>query len=190
MSGSLSFCVFVSSSLPRYNCSFLLLLLLTQQNTIPSLLLFIQLQSSVLQPPLTEEHKQRARNIMESLNPQTPAESCSTSLPSNVLYPSSKVKLMHTHPDRHRLVGCVYYADTYTLTYIWTAARTLQKPQTCICCKNRSIYTRSQHPMKDTDTVLYFKYLKHLYWFSLAVYLMSVLCFSRYLFKSVLYMAK
>uniref|UniRef100_A0A7N6BDL4 Meiosis inhibitor protein 1 n=3 Tax=Anabas testudineus TaxID=64144 RepID=A0A7N6BDL4_ANATE len=48
-------------------------------------LLLTQIQSSVLQSPRTEEHKQRARNIMESLDPQTPAESCSPTLPSNVL---------------------------------------------------------------------------------------------------------
>ncbi|XP_067333647.1 meiosis inhibitor protein 1 [Channa argus] len=48
-------------------------------------LLLIQIQNSVPQPPPTEEHKQRARSIMESLGPQTPAESCSPRLPSSVL---------------------------------------------------------------------------------------------------------
>ncbi|KAK2833804.1 hypothetical protein Q5P01_017693 [Channa striata] len=48
-------------------------------------LLLTQIQNGVPQPPPTEEHRQRARTIMESLGPQTPAESCSPSLPSNVL---------------------------------------------------------------------------------------------------------
>ncbi|CAK6975184.1 LOW QUALITY PROTEIN: meiosis inhibitor protein 1 [Scomber scombrus] len=48
-------------------------------------LLLTQIQSSVLQPPPTEEHKQRVRTVMESLEPQPPTESCSPSLPSNVL---------------------------------------------------------------------------------------------------------
>ncbi|TMS15683.1 Meiosis inhibitor protein 1 [Larimichthys crocea] len=38
-------------------------------------LLLTQLQSDVLQPPPTEEHKQRARSMMESLDLQTSAES-------------------------------------------------------------------------------------------------------------------
>ncbi|XP_062263851.1 meiosis inhibitor protein 1 [Platichthys flesus] len=49
-------------------------------------LLLTQVQSSVLQPPPTEEHKQRVRNMMEALSVQTPAKSCSPSLPSNVLH--------------------------------------------------------------------------------------------------------
>ncbi|XP_074511594.1 meiosis inhibitor protein 1 isoform X5 [Sebastes fasciatus] len=48
-------------------------------------LLLSQIQISVLQPPLTEEHQQRVAALMESLNLQTPSESCSPSLPSNVL---------------------------------------------------------------------------------------------------------
>ncbi|KAM7372353.1 hypothetical protein PAMP_009527 [Pampus punctatissimus] len=48
-------------------------------------LLFTQIQSSVLQPPPTAEHKQRVRSVMESLGPQLPTESCSLSLPSNIL---------------------------------------------------------------------------------------------------------
>nr|XP_033501775.1 meiosis inhibitor protein 1 [Epinephelus lanceolatus] len=46
-------------------------------------LLLTQIQSSVLQ--LTGEHKQRVRSMLESLSLQTPADSCSPSLPSNVL---------------------------------------------------------------------------------------------------------
>ncbi|XP_034448937.1 meiosis inhibitor protein 1-like isoform X1 [Hippoglossus hippoglossus] len=49
-------------------------------------LLLTQVQSSVLQPPPTEEHKQRVRNMMEALSVQTPVKSCSPSLPSNVLH--------------------------------------------------------------------------------------------------------
>ncbi|XP_037648034.1 meiosis inhibitor protein 1 isoform X3 [Sebastes umbrosus] len=48
-------------------------------------LLLSQIQIGVLQPPLTEEHQQRVAAMMESLNLQTPSESCSPSLPSNVL---------------------------------------------------------------------------------------------------------
>ncbi|XP_041813621.1 meiosis inhibitor protein 1 [Chelmon rostratus] len=48
-------------------------------------LLLTQIQSSVLQPPPTEEHKQRVRSMMESLSLQAPAQSCSPGLPSNVL---------------------------------------------------------------------------------------------------------
>ncbi|XP_042248361.1 meiosis inhibitor protein 1 isoform X3 [Thunnus maccoyii] len=48
-------------------------------------LLLTQIQSSVLQPPPTEEHKQRVRSVIESLEPQSPTEICSPSLPSNVL---------------------------------------------------------------------------------------------------------
>ncbi|XP_045889772.1 meiosis inhibitor protein 1 [Micropterus dolomieu] len=59
-------------------------------------LLLTQIQSSVLQPPPTEEHKQRVRSMTESLGPQSPAESCSPSLPSNVLYPSPEVKHTQT----------------------------------------------------------------------------------------------
>ncbi|KAG8006412.1 Meiosis inhibitor protein 1 [Nibea albiflora] len=52
-------------------------------------LLLTQIQSDVLQPPPTEEHKQRARSVMESLHLQTSAESCSPGLPGSVLYPST-----------------------------------------------------------------------------------------------------
>ncbi|XP_031726910.1 meiosis inhibitor protein 1 [Anarrhichthys ocellatus] len=48
-------------------------------------LLLSQIQSIVLQPPLTEEQKQRARAAMESLCLQTPGKSCSPSPPGNVL---------------------------------------------------------------------------------------------------------
>ncbi|XP_044036635.1 meiosis inhibitor protein 1 isoform X2 [Siniperca chuatsi] len=48
-------------------------------------LLLTQIQSSVLHPPPTEEHTQKVRSMTESLGPQTPAESCSPSLPSNIL---------------------------------------------------------------------------------------------------------
>ncbi|XP_068574767.1 meiosis inhibitor protein 1 isoform X2 [Cebidichthys violaceus] len=48
-------------------------------------LLLSQIQSIVLQPPLTEEQKQRASAAMESLGLQTPSESCSPSPPGNVL---------------------------------------------------------------------------------------------------------
>ncbi|KAK9535506.1 hypothetical protein VZT92_007882 [Zoarces viviparus] len=48
-------------------------------------LLLSEIQSIVLQPPLTEEQKQRARAAMESLCLQTPSESCSPSPPGNVL---------------------------------------------------------------------------------------------------------
>ncbi|CAJ1075805.1 meiosis inhibitor protein 1-like isoform X1 [Xyrichtys novacula] len=47
--------------------------------------LFTQIQVSVLRPPPTEEHKQRMMSVMESLGLQMQAESCSSSLPSNVL---------------------------------------------------------------------------------------------------------
>ncbi|CAB1449916.1 unnamed protein product, partial [Pleuronectes platessa] len=49
-------------------------------------LLLTQVQSSFLQPPPTEEHKQRVRNLMEALSVQTPAKSCSPSPPSHVLH--------------------------------------------------------------------------------------------------------
>ncbi|TKS91552.1 Meiosis inhibitor protein 1 [Collichthys lucidus] len=52
-------------------------------------LLLTQIQSDVLQPPPTEEHKQRARSMMESLDLQTSAESRSPGLPGGVLYPST-----------------------------------------------------------------------------------------------------
>ncbi|KAM9346022.1 meiosis inhibitor protein 1 [Symphorus nematophorus] len=55
-------------------------------------LLLTQIQRGVLQPPPTEELKQRVRSMLESLSLQSPAESCSPSLPSNVLYPSDEVK--------------------------------------------------------------------------------------------------
>ncbi|XP_040918945.1 meiosis inhibitor protein 1-like [Toxotes jaculatrix] len=45
-----------------------------------------QIQSRVLQPPLTEEHKQRVSDVMEALGPQTPTESCGPSVSSNVLH--------------------------------------------------------------------------------------------------------
>ncbi|XP_035470840.1 meiosis inhibitor protein 1-like isoform X3 [Scophthalmus maximus] len=48
-------------------------------------LLLTQIHSSVLQPPPTEEHTQRVRNMMEALSLQTQAESCIPSLPSNIL---------------------------------------------------------------------------------------------------------
>ncbi|XP_055366740.1 meiosis inhibitor protein 1 isoform X3 [Betta splendens] len=48
-------------------------------------LLLTEIQSGVLQPPPTDEHQQRVRHIMESLEPQTPMESCSVSPPGNVL---------------------------------------------------------------------------------------------------------
>uniref|UniRef100_A0A8P4KL06 Meiosis inhibitor protein 1 n=1 Tax=Dicentrarchus labrax TaxID=13489 RepID=A0A8P4KL06_DICLA len=48
-------------------------------------LLLTQIRSSVLQPPPTEEHNQRMRSMMESLVLQTPAESCSPSLPRAVV---------------------------------------------------------------------------------------------------------
>ncbi|XP_031176654.1 meiosis inhibitor protein 1 isoform X6 [Sander lucioperca] len=48
-------------------------------------LLLTQIQSNVDQPPLTEEHKQRVGGMMASLGLQTPSESCSASLPGNVL---------------------------------------------------------------------------------------------------------
>ncbi|XP_026181063.1 meiosis inhibitor protein 1 [Mastacembelus armatus] len=43
-------------------------------------LLLTQVQSDVLRPPPTEEQKQRARNLLESLSSQTPGESCSNVL--------------------------------------------------------------------------------------------------------------
>ncbi|XP_071330454.1 meiosis inhibitor protein 1 isoform X3 [Trachinotus anak] len=49
-------------------------------------LLLTQIESSVLQPPPTEQHKQRVRDMMEALGPQTPALSCNPSLPSNILH--------------------------------------------------------------------------------------------------------
>ncbi|XP_056258641.1 meiosis inhibitor protein 1 isoform X2 [Seriola aureovittata] len=49
-------------------------------------LLLTQIQSSVLQPPPTEQREQRVRDMMEALGPQTPAVSCSPSLPSNILH--------------------------------------------------------------------------------------------------------
>ncbi|XP_027141174.1 meiosis inhibitor protein 1 isoform X2 [Larimichthys crocea] len=49
-------------------------------------LLLTQIQSDVLQPPPTEEHKQRARSMMESLDLQTSAESRSPGLPGGVLH--------------------------------------------------------------------------------------------------------
>nr|XP_020480653.1 meiosis inhibitor protein 1 isoform X2 [Monopterus albus] len=48
-------------------------------------LLLTQVLSSAVQPPTTEQHKQRARNMLESLGLQTPAESCSPDLHSNIL---------------------------------------------------------------------------------------------------------
>ncbi|XP_074552126.1 meiosis inhibitor protein 1 [Halichoeres trimaculatus] len=47
--------------------------------------LFTQIQSRVLQPPPTEEHQHRVMSMMESLGLQMQAESCSPSLPGNVL---------------------------------------------------------------------------------------------------------
>ncbi|XP_029364949.1 meiosis inhibitor protein 1 [Echeneis naucrates] len=49
-------------------------------------LLLSQIQSSVLHPPPTEKHKQRMRDVMEALGPQTADVSCSPSLPSNILH--------------------------------------------------------------------------------------------------------
>nr|XP_019960937.1 PREDICTED: meiosis inhibitor protein 1 [Paralichthys olivaceus] len=49
-------------------------------------LLLTQIQSGVLQPPPTEEHKQRVRNMMEAISVQTPAKSGSAGLPSNVMH--------------------------------------------------------------------------------------------------------
>ncbi|XP_029293654.1 LOW QUALITY PROTEIN: meiosis inhibitor protein 1 [Cottoperca gobio] len=48
-------------------------------------MLLTQILISVLQPPLTEQHEQRVRGMMESLGLHTPAESRSSSLQSNVL---------------------------------------------------------------------------------------------------------
>ncbi|KAK5856667.1 hypothetical protein PBY51_008248 [Eleginops maclovinus] len=48
-------------------------------------LLLSQMQISVLQPPLTEQQKQRVTSVIESLALHTPPESCSPNLPGNVL---------------------------------------------------------------------------------------------------------
>ncbi|XP_059203995.1 meiosis inhibitor protein 1 [Centropristis striata] len=55
---------------------------LSEEATQTLRLLLEQILSSALQPPLTEEHMQRVRGVMESLSLQTPAQSRS---PSNVL---------------------------------------------------------------------------------------------------------
>ncbi|KAM9843134.1 LOW QUALITY PROTEIN: meiosis inhibitor protein 1 [Aulostomus maculatus] len=57
--------------------------------------LLAEIQSGVSHPPPTEELKQRVRSMMESLRPPPPTESCSSSLPSNILYP--KVQVIVTH---------------------------------------------------------------------------------------------
>lgn len=63
-------------------------------------LLFIQVQSSVLQPPLTEEHKLRLRKMLEELSLQTPAQSSTSTSTSTVLYPSPAPKT-HLHTPTH-----------------------------------------------------------------------------------------
>nr|XP_057905891.1 meiosis inhibitor protein 1-like isoform X2 [Doryrhamphus excisus] len=56
---------------------------LSQEASQALRLLLIQIQSAVLQPPPTEEHKQRVRRVMESLVSAPPTESLA--LPSNIL---------------------------------------------------------------------------------------------------------
>ncbi|KAA8584843.1 hypothetical protein FQN60_003537 [Etheostoma spectabile] len=69
-------------------------------------LLLTQIQSSVDRPPLTEEHKQRVEGMMESLGLQTPSESCSTSLPSSVLYPSPVKLFAFKYKHTYFLLHC------------------------------------------------------------------------------------
>lgn len=90
--------------------------------------LLIQIQSNVDQPPLTEEHKQRVGGMMASLGLQTPSESCSASLPGNVLYPSSVkwntlINTLWTVQNTHRLTYFIYnhtkLTHTHTLSPPW-----------------------------------------------------------------------
>ncbi|XP_040011897.1 meiosis inhibitor protein 1-like isoform X2 [Xiphias gladius] len=48
-------------------------------------LLLTQIQNSVLQTPPTEEHKQRARTMMEALGPHATSKSCTPCQPSKIL---------------------------------------------------------------------------------------------------------
>ncbi|XP_034045536.1 meiosis inhibitor protein 1 [Thalassophryne amazonica] len=52
-------------------------------------LLLAQVQSEVLQLPLTEEHRQKVRRMMESLKPERPAEFSNR----NVMYPSANIEI-------------------------------------------------------------------------------------------------
>ncbi|XP_016895773.1 meiosis inhibitor protein 1 isoform X1 [Cynoglossus semilaevis] len=59
---------------------------LSQEASQAFRLLLTQVQSSVLQPPLTEEHKLRLRKMLEELSLQTPAQSSTSTSTSTVLH--------------------------------------------------------------------------------------------------------
>lgn len=114
--------------------------LLMQQNKILTPLLFTQIQSSVLQPPPTEEHRQRVRSMMEAL--QTPSKSCSPSPPSNVLYPWHS-ELYKTHTGWH--IVCIMQA--HALSPIHQLQLTLQKPHTCLCKYLTNVVKAATHTL-------------------------------------------
>lgn len=103
--------LFLSPALP-------LLSLLKPQNK--TLFLFAQVQ-----PPPTEEHRQRVRSMIEAL--QTTAESCSPSPASSVLYPS------HTHP----------LAPTHQLQLALLMHASLKYLNNLKCCKSCNTHTCS-----------------------------------------------
>ncbi|XP_057673223.1 meiosis inhibitor protein 1 isoform X1 [Corythoichthys intestinalis] len=62
---------------------------LSQEASQALRLLLTQMQSCVFQPPPTEEHKQRVKRVMESLDTLPPFES----LPCDILYPEFQMKI-------------------------------------------------------------------------------------------------
>nr|XP_046270421.1 meiosis inhibitor protein 1-like isoform X4 [Scatophagus argus] len=106
---------------------------LSEEAALALRLLLTQIQSSVLQPPPSEEHMHRVRTLMRSLSLQTPEESCSPSLPGNILYPSHSVlykthtltlcRHMHSHP--YTSYSCLRSAKTSNVPLIAPLCRPL-----------------------------------------------------------------
>lgn len=129
---------------------------------------FTQIQSSVLQPPPTEEHKQRVRSMMESLSLQAPAQSCSPGLPSNVLYPSREVKHTLKCTKHTRTQTYVYIMQAHALSPIrklqLTPCKNLKHASARVVKATTHAHTHSQHTVSDTHIVLQMS-AEHLHWF-------------------------